>query len=358
MKRFRFKTMMSLFAVVAAILATSISVYAQDVKEVSAAQRTVTGKVVDQEGNPVIGAMVVLSGTTNGAVTDLDGKYSLTIKQNNAILELSSIGYETVKLTLNDHQVKADAVMPTEALKLDDVVVIGYGVQNKRDVTTAITSIKSDEFKSLPTADFRDAMAAKMPGVQVLTLGGQPDGNVSVRVRGIQSATSGNDPLYVIDGVPCDARAFANIDGSDIESLEVLKDASAAAIYGSRGSCGVILITTKRGSSEKPVVSYDGQFSLSQVAKKIDMLNAYEWAELYVEARNGAYLKEQPTGSIGDPASARNSTYARIKPQILAYLYDETGTLTNTDWQDAIFRTAQTHKHSVSVSARTKNYKL
>lgn len=188
MKRFRFMAMMSLFAVVAAIFTASFTVYAQDVKDVSAAQRTVTGKVVDQDGNPVIGAMVVLAGTTNGAVTDLDGRYSLTIKQNNATLELSSIGYETVKLTLNDHQVKADAVMPTEALKLDDVVVIGYGVQNKRDVTTAITSIKADEFKTLPTADFRDAMAAKMPGVQVLALGGQPDGNVSVRVRGIQSA--------------------------------------------------------------------------------------------------------------------------------------------------------------------------
>ena len=348
--------MMSFIAVMAALLTTSVTVFAQDVKEVSAAQRTITGKVVDQDGNPVIGAMVILAGTNNGSATDLNGNYSLTIKQNNASLELSCIGYEAVKVALNDHQVKADVIMPTEALKLDDVVVIGYGVQNKRDVTTAITSIKAEDFKTLPTADFRDAMAAKMPGVQVMNLGGQPDGNVSIRVRGIQSATSGNDPLYVIDGVPCDARAFSNIDGSDIESLEVLKDASAAAIYGSRGSCGVVLITTKRGASEKPIVSYDGQFSLSQVAKKIDMLNAYEWAEMYVEARNGAYLKEQPTGSIGDPASSRNSSYARIKPQILAYLYDETGTLTDTDWQDAIFRTAQTHKHSLSVSARTKNY--
>jgi TonB-linked SusC/RagA family outer membrane protein len=347
---------MSVVALIAAVFSTSISVYAQDVKNVSAAQRTITGKVVDQNGDPVIGAMVLLVGTTNGSATDLDGKYALTIKQNNAVLEFSSIGYETVTATLNDHQVTADVVMPTETVRLDDVVVIGYGVQNKRDVTTAITSIKSEDFKSLPTADFRDAMAAKMPGVQVLTLGGQPDGNVSIRVRGIQSATSGNDPLYVIDGVPCDARAFANLDSSDIESLEVLKDASAAAIYGSRGSCGVVLITTKRGASEKPIVSYDGQFSLSQVSKMIEMLDAYEWAQMYVEARNGAYLKEQPTGSISDPASARKSSYARIKPQILEYLYDETGTLTNTDWQDAIYRTAQTHKHSVSVSARTKNY--
>ena len=221
----------------------------------NAATRTVSGKVVDQNGEPVIGAMVVLMGTTNGASTDLDGRYAITFSQNSAVLEVSSIGYQTTRLALNDHQVKADLILPTEITTLDDVVVIGYGVQNKRDVTTSIVSIKSDDFKNLPTADFRDAMAAKMPGVQVMALGGQPDGNVSIRVRGIQSATSGNDPLYVIDGVPCDARAFANIDGSDIESLEVLKDASATAIYGSRGSCGVILITTKRGASEKPVVS-------------------------------------------------------------------------------------------------------
>ena len=214
MKRFRFKTMMSFIAVIAALLTTSVTVFAQDVKEVSAAQRTITGKVVDQDGNPVIGAMVILSGTNNGSATDLEGKYSLTIKQNDASLEFTSIGYETVKVALNNHQVTADVIMPTEALKLDDVVVIGYGVQNKRDVTTAITSIKAEEFQKQSSADFRDAMAAKMPGVQVLAGGGQPDGNVTIRVRGIQSATAGNDPLYVIDGVPCDARAFANIDGA------------------------------------------------------------------------------------------------------------------------------------------------
>ena len=245
--------------------------------------------------------------------------------------------------------------MKEDATFLEETIVVGYGVQNKRDVTTAITSIKADDFKNVPTADFRDAMAAKMPGVQVLTLGGQPEGNVSIRVRGIQSATSGNDPLYVIDGIPCDARAFANLDGSDIESLEVLKDASAAAIYGSRGSCGVVLITTKRGSSEKPVISYDGQFSLSQVTKQIELLDAYEWAEIYTEARNGAYLFNTPQGSIGDSYSNRPQTYHEIKSIATAYLQGVEG-LTNTDWQDEIFRTAQTHKHSLSVSARTKNY--
>ncbi len=356
MKRFRFKTMMSFIAVIAALLTTSVTVFAQDVKEVSAAQRTITGKVVDQDGNPVIGAMVILSGTNNGSATDLEGKYSLTIKQNDASLEFTSIGYETVKVALNNHQVTADVIMPTEALKLDDVVVIGYGVQNKRDVTTAITSIKAEEFQKQSSADFRDAMAAKMPGVQVLAGGGQPDGNVTIRVRGIQSATAGNDPLYVIDGVPCDARAFANIDGADIESLEVLKDASAAAIYGSRGSCGVILITTKRGTSEKPVISYDGQMSFSTVSKKIDMLDAYEWSEMYIESRNGSYTFSVPTGSIGDALSSRPQVYHTYHAIAAAYMADETGTLTNTDWQDEIFRTALSHKHSLSVSAKTKNF--
>ena len=187
------------------------------------------------------------------------------------------------------------------------------------------------------------------------SLGGDPEGNVSVRVRGIQSATSGNDPLYVIDGVPCDSRVFANLESSDIESLEVLKDASAAAIYGSRGSCGVVIITTKRGKNEKATVTYDGMVGFSNVSKKIEMLDAYEFATMYAEARNGALLAEVKGSSIDMPNATRPQTYQRIDPIIQAYLQDKTGTLTNTDWQDEIFRTAVTTKHSVGVSGSTKN---
>ena len=316
----------------------------------------VTGKVVDKEGQPVIGAMIIERGTQNGAGTDINGNYELKLKGESPVLEVSLIGYNTATAALTSNQTKADFVLEEEAIRLDDVVVIGYGVQNKRDVTTAVSSIKAEDFANTPTTDFRESMAAKMPGVQVLNLGGQPDGNVTVRVRGIQSATSGNDPLYVIDGIPCDSRAFANLDGNDIESLEVLKDASAAAIYGSRGSCGVIIVTTKRGGGEKPVISYDGQFSLSNVSKKIDMLDAYEFATMFRESRNGSYLFSDPTGSISDPSAGRPEVYHRIDPLINAYLEDKTGTLTNTDWQDEIFRTALSHKHSLSVSARTKNY--
>lgn len=319
-------------------------------------QKTVIGRIVDGSGQPVIGAVVVEHGTMNGTNTDLDGNYSFKVSNPEATLDVSLIGYLPSSMRLSADQTRADFVLEEESIKLDDVVVIGYGVQNKRDVTTSIASIKAEDFANTPTADFRESMAAKMPGVQVLNLGGQPDGNVTVRVRGIQSATAGNDPLYVIDGVPCDSRAFANLDGNDIESLEVLKDASAAAIYGSRGSCGVILVTTKRGSSETPVISYDGQFSVSNVSKKIDMLNAYEFAEMFVEARNGSYLFSVPTGSISDDYGSRPETYHRVDPLITAYLQDKTGTLTDTDWQNEIFRTALSHKHSLSVSARTKNY--
>lgn len=323
-------------------------------RQTADAARTVKGLVTDEGGEPVVGATVILKGTTTGTATGIDGSYALDIRQDDAVLVFSLIGYNRVELPLADSQTRADVTLRTEAIAVDNVVVVGYGVQNKRDVTTAISSIKSEDFANMPTADFRDAMAAKMPGVQVLQLGGQPDGNVSIRIRGIQSATSGNDPLYVIDGVPCDARAFSNLESSDIESLEVLKDASAAAIYGSRGSCGVILITTKRGTGERPVVTYDGQFSVSNVTKTMDMLDAYEFAQLYKEARDGAYLFNVPTGSIDDPYESRPQVYHRVDPLATAYLQDRTGTLTNTDWQDAIFRTAVSTKHAVSVSGRTK----
>lgn len=320
----------------------------------SAQSRTVSGKVSDGSGEAVVGAYILLEGSSNGTMTDAEGNYSIQISKADAVLTVSCIGFRTESVTLAPGQLRADVILELDSVLLEDAVVIGYGVQNRRDLTTSIASIKAEDFANKPTADFRESMAAKMPGVQVLTLGGQPEGNVSIRVRGIQSATSGNEPLYVIDGVPCDDRAFANIDASDIESLEVLKDASAAAIYGSRGSCGVILVTTKKGSSDKPRISYDGMFSVASVAKTIDMLDAYEWATMYAESRNGSYLYSVPTGTISDPMASRPNTYHRYDPIADLYLQDETGSLTNTDWQDEIFRVALSHKHSLSVSGKSK----
>lgn len=143
------------------------------------------GRVTDESGAPVIGATVILKGTTIGTATNAMGEYAIDIRQADAVLVYSLIGYNKVELALADNQTQADVTLKSEAIAMDNVVVVGYGVQNKRDVTTAISSIKAEDFAAMPTADFRDAMAAKMPGVQVLTLGGQPDGNVSIRIRGI-----------------------------------------------------------------------------------------------------------------------------------------------------------------------------
>ena len=272
-----------------------------------------------------------------------------------ATLRFTFMGYTTQTRELQaDSDVTVEMV--PDVVKLDELVIVGYGVQNRRDVTTSIASMKADDFENTSTTDFRQAMAGKMPGVQVTSLGGQPEGNVLVRIRGVQSATSGNDPLYVIDGVQSDSRAFANLDANEIESLEVLKDASSAAIYGSKGSCGVILVTTKRGaSSETPVIRYDGQFSIGQVSKKYDLLNAYEFAQLYKESRDGSYLYNVPTGTISDPYSSRPQTYHMVPDCLLPYLNGESG-LTDTDWQSEVLRTALSHKHNFSIGAKTNNY--
>ncbi|MCM1224733.1 MAG: TonB-dependent receptor plug domain-containing protein, partial [Lachnospiraceae bacterium] len=247
--------------------------------QASEASHRVSGTVVDEQGEPLIGASVTVKGSQSGVNTDIDGNYSLDVK-GAATLQVSYVGYDPQDVKVGADQSIANVVMKTSTNNLEDIVVVGYGVQNKRDVTTSISSIKSEDFATMPTPDFREAMAAKMPGVQVLNLGGSPEGNVSVRIRGTQSATSGNDPLYVIDGVTCDARAFANLESSDIESLEVLKDASATAIYGSRANSGVIIITTKSGYKGKTTVDIDAYYGVAQVAHDIPMANTAEYIDV------------------------------------------------------------------------------
>ncbi len=319
--------------------------------------RTLTGVVVDAEGEPIIGASLTVKGSAKGCVTDVDGRFHLEQVPSNATIVISYIGYKTQQLPAQ--KVSGRIPMQEDTKVLDEVVVVGYGTLKKRDVTTAISSVKADDLKDIPATDFRQMLAAKMPGVQVLALGGDPSGSgVSVRVRGISSATAGNEPLYIIDGVPTDARSFANIPSNDIASVEVLKDASSAAIYGSRGSGGVIIVNTKTGDSERPTVSYDGYFGVSSVSKKIDMLNAYEWAQANKDGHDGSYLTDNPSASVNDPNSMRSGqTYWQTPSDVLLYLNDKTGTLTDTDWQDAIFRSAKSTSHSLSVAGKGKHLK-
>lgn len=311
--------------------------------------RPVKGQVKDAAGEPVIGATVVVKGTTKGASTGIDGGFTLDVTPDD-VLVVSYIGYDTQEIPVGS-RTSFDIQLREEATTLDDVVVIGYGAVKKRDVSTAISSIKAEDIANRPITDFRQSMAGKMPGVQVMQTGGDPEGNVMVRVRGISSATAGNDPLYIVDGVPME-NGLSNLNTNDIESMEVLKDASSAAIYGSRGSNGVILITTKKGKSETIQVTYDGYYGIEQVSKKIDLMNAYQYAQVSKEAHDAAYLDQYPGGTA--PNGDRPESYMNYPVELVPYLNGEPG-LTDTDWQDAIFRTASTTSHNIAISGKGKH---
>lgn len=314
-------------------------------------KKKVSGIILDNNGEPIIGASILVKGTTLGTITDLDGKYSLDNVPENATLEISYIGYKTQTLKATDKDL-ANITLHEDTEVLDEVVVVGYGVQKKSDVSTAVSSVKAEALANNPASDFRQALVGKMPGVQVTTPSGDPEGSVSIRVRGISTVNAGSDPLYIVDGVPME-RGFANLNSNDIESIEVLKDASAAAIYGSRGSNGVVLITTKSGTSDKLTVQYDGYYGIQNVSKKLPMMNAYQYAEFARDGHNNAYLAEVPEASVNDPNSVRPKSYHQIPTDLFPYLEGQTG-LTDTDWQDAIFRTAGTTGHNISLSGKTQ----
>ena len=345
-------------------------------REASQAQQTmiVSGMVTDASGEPVIGANVLVKGTTNGVITDIDGNYTLNNVPTDAIISISYIGYQPLELKASSREL-ANVVLKEDAEVLDEVVVVGYGVQRKRDVTTSISSMKASEL-AVPVSSVDQAIVGKMTGVQVTQPNGIPGGGLTIKVRGSGSITAGTDPLYVVDGFPMSSEAgsgtgqnvspLSTINMNDIESIEVLKDASAAAIYGSRGANGVVIITTKRGKEGKdlkPTVQYDGYAGFQQRTKKIDMLNAYEYAQLSYDAHNNAYLdllaskglegsisdtNEERNLKLGNRPDATNQAYL-LPPEIMPYVNGVQG-LTDTDWQDEVMRTALTHSHNLSLS--------
>lgn len=337
-------------------------------------KKRLSGVVVDETGEPVIGVSVLVKGTTNGVITDLDGNYHLADVPENSLIVFSYIGYQTVELKANGKGLDR-VILKEDNELLDEVVVVGYGVQKKRDVTTAIASIRASDLKGQPVTSMAEAMVGKMPGVQVSQSTGAPGASLQIKVRGTGTITAGTSPLYVVDGVPLAKEQLNTFNMNDVESIEVLKDASSAAIYGSRGSNGVVLITTKKGQEGRATVSYNGYYGWQTVSKKIDMLNAYEYADLVNDARNNTYVdkmesinrkriaqNQQPLAfDITDSNAIRlqntGNDYNTIVPvEILPYLRGEQG-LVDTDWQDEIFRTAGMQNHSVSVSGGTQKVK-
>jgi len=293
------------------------------------AQLAVRGTVVDQTGEPVIGATVLVEGTTNGTVTDFDGNFELNTEAG-ATIVVSYVGYkpQTLKAAAT-----MNVMLAEDSEMLEDVVVIGYGAAKKNDLTGSVTAFKPDDKNHGQVTSAQDMIQGKIAGVNVNTSSGEPGGGAQIRIRGGASLNASNDPLIVIDGMPMDASGTSGtnnplslVNPNDIESFTVLKDASATAIYGSRGSNGVIIITTKKGSkNQAPKVSYNGSFSVSTISKKLDVMSADEYRD-YIKTTYGE--NSAAYRGLGDAS---------------------------TDWQKEIYRAGLSHDHNVSVAGGVSN---
>jgi len=239
------------------------------------AQNKITGIVTDTSGEPVIGASVVVKGTTNGSITDLNGNFSILNVPQNTTLVVSYIGYVSQTIATNGrHELKVSLVEDKKTL--EEVVVVGYGVQKKSDVTGALTRIGQTELNAMPVKDALQAMQGKTAGVDITT-NQRPGETGGISIRGVRSLNADQGPLYVVDGMIIQNGGIENLNPQDIESIDVLKDASATAIYGSRGANGVILVTTKHGRNGKAVISYSGSVTVENMYDVTHMMNTGEW---------------------------------------------------------------------------------
>jgi len=296
-------------------------------------QVTVTGKIVDQKGVAIPGATVKVKGTDNGTITDVNGAYSIKLPTGNETLTFSFIGFVTQEIPVNS-KATIDVTLVEQLSSLDEVVVVGYGTQRRGDVNGAISSVGADKLKDQPATNLQSALEGKTAGVQIIQNSGQPGSTAQVRIRGFTSINN-SDPLYVIDGVPLASNDVNILDPTNIESIDILKDASAQAIYGSRGANGVILIKTKHGSKDNSEITFSTYQDMSQVRKILKMVSASNYVLLNDEAYTNA---GKPTPFDNPPA-------------------DYTST---TDWQNAIYRTAYSQNYNLAISggSPTTNYRV
>ncbi|MFV0505193.1 MAG: SusC/RagA family TonB-linked outer membrane protein [Bacteroidales bacterium] len=332
------------------------------------AQKTVTGKVTDENGLEVTGASVFQKGTNNGAITDIDGNYTVKNLSAKDILVFSFIGMKTQEIEVGG-QSNIDVIMTNDAIGLDEVVAIGYGSMKKRDLTGAVSSVRMDDAPVNTFSTISHALAGKAAGLQVTQNSAQVGGGATFRIRGAASTGAGNDPLIIIDGFPVssgsslgsgtryNAGSTDNILGSlnpnDIESIEVLKDASSTAIYGSRAGHGVIIITTKRGKKQKAQVRYSGNVSVQNIKNGYKVLSASEYMqqrnrynyENYLKTNGLDMYKDYITLAPGHVVPEYNPTYSDA----------DIANANTTDWFDAVTRTGMMQTHNVSINGGTEN---
>jgi TonB-linked SusC/RagA family outer membrane protein len=311
------KTILSLCLLLTLNVLTANNIYAQN--------RSVSGKVVDEKGEGIPGVSVTVKGTQNGTLTSIDGDYQVDATGGSSLV-FSFVGFLKEEILIGT-QTKIDVTLLTDTKALDEVVVVGYGTQRKVETTGSIVSVKAEELTQLPITNIAQGLQARVSGVQISQNTGSPGGNISVRIRGTNSINGNSEPLYVIDGIQIsnsgginDVSPLSTINPNDIESVEVLKDASASAIYGARAANGVVLITTKRGKSGSTRVSLESYYGVQQVTKTLDVLNASEFAQLENETFKDNYYANP--GSLGE----------------------------GVNWQKEIFRKAPIQNHQLTIS--------
>ncbi len=326
------------------LLALCISVMAY-------AQQTVSGVVTDESGNPLPGVTVMVEGTTTGTVTGSEGNYSLELPNNATTLVFSFIGMETQEVTIGN-QSKINVELSSSVTELDEVVAIGYGTVRKRDLTGSVANIRSEDIAQSQTTSFMNAMQGRMAGVQITSESGEPGSGININIRGANSIVGSSSPLFVIDGVQIDVNKnevatsgssdgtmnpLSTLNPTDIESIEVLKDASATAIYGSRGANGVVIVTTKTGKDGTSSIEYNGSVAFSNAYRKVEVLSAEDYL-VYQELRGNESFLMRDTDEDGTPDTRRD--FDNMKQH---------------NWQEEALRTALTNQHQITASGGNKN---
>lgn len=310
---------------------------------VFAQQNKITGKVIDETGITIPGANIVIKGTTTGTATDMNGTYTISAPKG-SVLQFSFIGYTTHSVKV-ENQVKIDVRLEPETQSLDEVIVTGYGQSRKSDLTGAISSVSTQGLSDFKTSSVVEALSGQIAGVQITQSDGSPGAGFDIKIRGIGSLNGDSGPLYVVDGFQMD-----NIDylsNADIESMEILKDASAAAIYGARGANGVILVTTKSGKVGKPSITYSGSANYRNISKKLDLLSPYEFVKLQMELDpvkfGTTYYREGNDATTGLPYRYQT-------------LDDYIG-VGGVDWQDEVFKSTWSQDHNIGIQGGNENTK-
>ncbi len=319
-------------------------------------QREISGKVTNENGEPLEGVTVAVKGTTAAVTTDAEGRYRISVQPASRTLSFNLLGHQMQEVTLSAASA-VDVVMPLSMSGLDEVVVVGYGTQKRASVTAAISSVPMSELQDMPVSNVATAMQGKIPGVVIQQNNGAPGSTPAIKVRGFGSINAGNSPLIVVDGNIVSADVFAQLSTIDIESIDVLKDASSSAIYGSRGANGVIMVTTKKGKAGVSTVNLDVFAGVQNMLRKMEMINSQQFAEFGRDASNNAYLDNVPGANINDPNDVRPTSFLRYKyprGEVLDWFdFDDPVKVANLpyhDYQDLIFRSAAMSSYQLSLS--------